>query len=286
MTKHLGPAIVLTSKVDEPRQIRRFDRTGWWEDKFLVPGREVDGVRINLPQKLAYHIDATADLGCGIKALQHLMVSIGPETSTVVVSTVFQAPLADLAGWRDERYGVFLEGRTGSLKTSFMQAAMSVYGRGFLRDSAMLKWGEGGTRNALMALATHAADMPLLIDNFKLNTGEGARGFVNLVHAILKGGEKERLTRASELRAPKPIYAWPFLTGEATPNDDPASLARLLVVTTTWPQGEPNKPLAAAQRWAPHLSAVGGSWVAWLESPQGHERAHEAAELFHEFRTK
>ena len=95
-----------------------------------------------------------------------------------------------------------------------------------------------------MALAAHAHDLPFLIDNYKPNTGGGSRDFVNLIHNLIEGGEKERLTRTAELRDNKPIYCWPIVTGEDVPGDDPASLARVLVVPFEWERGKPNDQLS------------------------------------------
>jgi hypothetical protein len=61
----------------------------------------------------------------------------------------------------------------------------------------MIKWGEGATRNAIMALGRHAAHMPVLIDNFKPNTGGGAKDFITLLHNFLEGADRERLSRDS-----------------------------------------------------------------------------------------
>jgi hypothetical protein len=135
-------------------------------------------------------------------------------------------PLARLAGWQGERYGIFITGRSGSLKTSVTQALMAIYGAGFLEDEFLLKLGEGATRNAVMGYAAQAHDMPFFLDNFKANTGDGARGLVNLVHNLLEGGDRERMLGASELKESRPIHCWPIFTGEDVPDGDPATLAR------------------------------------------------------------
>jgi hypothetical protein len=241
---------------------------------------------VSLPRKLPYAIDTAADLDLGKKALEALLQAMDPGCTTVAVTPAFQAPLARLADWHGERSGLFLAGRTGSLKSSFIQVVMSMYGAGFMRDDMLIKWGEGARRNAIMALATHAGDLPLLIDNYKPSTGGGARDLINLIHNILEGGEKDRLNRAAALRESKPISCWPLITGEDVPDQDPASLARMLVVQMPWPPGKPNDTLAEAQRLAPHLSALGKSWLEWLESEEGQARAREAAELFPVFRAQ
>lgn len=274
MTKHLGPAVKLLTG-DDLIRTRRYNRTGWAEGRFLLPGREPPGVQIALPRKLPYSLNPNADLALGLEALESLILAMGPQRSSPIVAFAFQGAFASLAGWRTERYCMAIEGRTGTLKTSCAQVLLCLWGPDFMDDSLLIKWGEGATRNAIMAMATHAHDLPLLIDNFKPSTGGGTRDFVNLIHNILEGGEKDRLNRAAQLRETRPVFCWPLVTGEDMPDRDPATLARILVVPFTWEQGKPNEHLAKAQRLAPHLSSVGAAWLDWLETDTGAEVAQQ-----------
>jgi hypothetical protein len=278
MVKHLGPAIKLCTGSGLVRT-NRFERTGWAGQRFLLPGREPAGVHIALPRKLPY-ASTPGDLAKGIIALEHIIKAMGPERGTVLLAFVLQGPAAALSDLRNERYALHVTGRTGALKTSTCQAAMSVWGSGFMADHVLTKWGEGATSNAIMALATHARDLPLLLDNFKPGTGGGVRAYVALLHNILEGGEKDRLNRAAELRETKPIFCWPLVTGEDIPDCEPSTLARILVLPFAWQRGEENKDLTQAQELAEHLPAVGAAWLDWLESDQGYERAREAGALF------
>jgi hypothetical protein len=219
-----------------------------------------------------------------------LLRSLGAERTTVVAALVFGAPLAPLAGWTNDRYAVFIAGRTGSLKTSFAQALMCVYGAGFAEDQHLLKFGEGATRNALLSYAEQARDLPLLIDNYKPNTGDGARGLVNLLHNLIEGGGRERLNRYSELQEARPIGCWPLLTGEDAPRGDAAALARLLVVPVKWAReaGGPatNEALSAAQAAAGEFPRLGAAWLDWLETDDGLRAAQAAAAAFPAARAK
>ncbi len=284
MAKHLGPAIQLLTKGEELRQVRRYERAGWADGRFLLPGRDLPNIRVDLSPKLPYRVHSDAELSQGLEAFEALLQAMTPSRSTVAATIAFEAPLARLAGWRDERYALFLAGRTGTLKTSWTQVLMSLYGEGFLQDATLLKWGEGATTNAIMAYATQAYDLPFMIDNFKPGTGGGPRDFVNLIHNILEGGEKERLTRAATLRETKPVFCWPFVTGEDVPDHDPASLARILVVHSSCEPGQPNKFLAKAQELAPHLSAVGQSWLTWLEGDEARTLSQDLREMFPGYR--
>ncbi len=285
MTKHLRPAIQLLSK--DVTQTRRYERTGWADGRFLIPGNEPADAYITLPRELCYDVSATAaDLALGRAALRNLIAALEPQRTTVALSAIFLAALARRAGWVNDRFALFIAGRTGSLKTSWAQTAMCTYGPLFANDEVLIKWGEGGTRNAIMALATHAHDLPLLVDNYKPTTGGGARDFINLIQNILEGGEKKRLNRASELRDTKPIFTFPVFTGEDVPPDDSASLARVLVVPFEWQYGQNNSTLAQAQADRQHLAAIGREWIRWLESADSTQIITQAAGMFEKTRAE
>lgn len=282
MSKHLSPAVKLLT-ADDVVKMRRYMCTGWKDNKFLILGREAPNIIIKLDKQMPYRIDQEANLETGMEALRHLLKAINPELSTVILSFIFQAPLARLTAWGHERYAIFSSGRTGSFKTSFAQCAMSIYGPDFMRRELLIKWGPGTTANAIMHLAVRLHDMPVLIDNFKPTTGDGTRGFVSLTHNILEGGEKLRLKRSTDgLRSSRPAFCWPYYTGEDVPDTDTASLARILIVPFEWQRGEISEDFKQAQRLAAHFCAVGGSWIEWLESNEARE-AIEALNSENEF---
>lgn len=269
MSEHLVPAIKILTTETDMETVRRYRRTGWKGGEFLMPGMEPDGTRIELPDKLPYRVSADADQAIAMAALVNLVECVDPVISAPVLAMLLQAPIHRPAGWQNERYGVFIQGRTGSLKTSFVQAAMSIYGAGFNHDRTLIKLGEGSTRNAIMAYATCAHDLPLFIDNYKPNTGFGFSDLVNLIHNILEGGEKDRLTRAATIKDARPVHCFPIITGEDVPDHDPATLARLLLVAFEWQAGQPNPKLAAAQADSEELSAIGLLWLTWVCSEEG-----------------
>lgn len=279
MSEHLVPAIKILTTEAEMETIRRYKRTGWKGGEFLMPGMQPDGVRIELPDKLPYRVSADADLDIASAALVNLIECVDPAISTPVLAMLLQAPLHRPAGWQNERYGVFIQGRTGSLKTSFTQTAMSIYGAEFNHDRTLIKLGEGSTRNAIMSYATNAHDMPLFIDNYKPNTGFGFNDLVNLIHNILEGGEKDRLTRAATIKDARPVHCFPIITGEDVPDHDPATLARLLLIAFEWQAGQPNPKLAAAQANSEELSAIGLTWLTWVCSEEGQRVIKEAAKF-------
>ena len=283
MTRHISPALKMLS--GNVQKIRRYRRTGWSDDGFILPGCTPEDVEVELPESLPYQASSGGSVEEGQVALDNLIRSLGPEKTSPLVAFAVTGQLGrhiDLL----KRHAFFIKGRTGSLKTSWAQVLMCLFGPGFLRDENLLKMGEGMTRNAAMALAGSAHDLPILFDNYKPTTGQGDRGFINLIHNVIEGGEKARLNRNSELKDRKDIRAWPVVTGEDLPDTDSASLARLLTVEFSWTDGEDNPELTAAQRRPEDLSRLGAAWIEWLQSEEGREAMSELEETFPERRKK
>jgi hypothetical protein len=211
-----------------------------------------------------------------MEALESLILAPGPERGTVLLAFALQGPLAWPVGLRNQRYGLFIRGHAGSLKTSVAQACIALYGADYMRDNPPVRWGEGLTHDAAMALAAHARDLPLMIDDYQPNADGGVRALSALMHNMLEGGEKSRLDGAGRLMPTRPVRCWPLITGRDDPGRDPA----LLVLPFEWPPGERNEPLAKAQALGTHLNAVGGAWLEWLETDDGTARAAEAGRQF------
>lgn len=286
MGLHLPAAIQCLSR-KTPRQLRRFERTGWDDaGHFLIPGREPADVRLVLLPTLPYRITAEADLAKGLAALTDLIEAMGPERTMIILGALVIGPMAKLAGWHNERSALFIAGRTGTLKTSTLQVAMCLWGADFMRDDRLIRWGEGGSINAIMGAATYAGDLPLLIDNYKPSLAGGAKGFTNLIHTIVEGSEKLRMKPNSEMRHQRLITTWPIFTGEDAPTGDAASIARVLVLPFDWPRGQANERLAQAQRQAAHLNAVGRSLLDWLEGDNCRTVIAQATAQFDDLRSR
>ncbi len=275
--KHIGPAIKLLS-TSERRITKRFDRTGWHDEKFLIPGRIRDGQQIVLPDDLPYFIDPAAQLGLGLEALEALIEAQEIQATAPLLAAYLQAPFAPRAAFK-KRYAVAAIGRTGTFKTTVNQLLMSIYGPKFADDEYLTRWGEGATRNAILKQGTYCHDMPSITDNFKPNIGR-AGDFAALVNSIVEGGEKKRLDSNSDLKASKSIRTVPIFTGEDIPDDDPATLARVLIIPFPVFGQRMNRNLSKAQVSAHHLCAVGGAWLDWLESDEGAIIANRAGQMF------
>ena len=268
--EHLNPAIKALSS-GSIAQTRRFVRSGWAIDgSFIIPGHEREGVEIQLPSKLVYSFgDGDAHQGMG--AIRNLFYFMGDDIGPIILGHILAAPMAKLAGWTSERYGLFLKGRTGTHKTSVMQCFMSIYGIGFMNRENLIQWGRkfGSTVNALLGYARHACDMPLLIDNYKPYSVEDAHDLTAVIHATMEGSDKDRLDRRSQLQEAKPFRCWPVFTGEDLPDADAAAIARLLVIQSR--RTTDTAALTNAQSLSAHLPAVGAAWITWLETSEAQE---------------
>ena len=289
MHKHLRAAIgKLTTEGSRPQRIRYY-RTGWEDESystFLMPGMD-DTTLISVPRQIAYAAPSPdVDLTEGLVALDNLIGAMDAKLTAPIMAALFMPPMLRPAGLGNERVAVFIAGRTGSLKTSWAQTAMCLYGPEFISNDNLLKLGEGATRNAIMAFAAHAHDLPLLIDNYKPNTGNGKHDFVNLIHNILEGGDRKRSERTGALRDSKPVRCIPIVTGEDLPRDDAASIARILLTTFEWQRGEPNYRLTAAQESSAHLCTVGWTWIQWLQSSEGRAVVNAAGKMFPRLRAE
>lgn len=261
MEAHIPSALLATSQGYPTIQL--YHRTGWAGGRYIAPGREPEGVKVELPSRVYLSLTG-GELGAGLEALEGLIEALPAPITTIGIAHAFLPPLARIAGLGRYKNDLHITGATGTLKTSFCCVLMALYAGKDWEMQPVLKWGEGATNNAILAHAAHTADALLLIDNFKPTTGGGVRSFIGLLHNIIEGADRERLSRASRLIEARQLHAWPLTTGEDIPQEDAASIARLLVVRFDWKGGH-NEPLARAQELAYHLPAVTRSWLTYLE---------------------
>lgn len=285
MAEHAAEAIKQLTPPGSIIYRRRFNRTGWHGDRFLMPGREPAGVEIKLDDKAAaYNLDHCGDLSLGVEALDALIDGMGPYGS-ILASYILFPPLAALCGWRSDRYGLFLKGITGSLKTTTAQLAMSVWGRRFATEQLFEKVGShGATANGILGRAAEISDLPFMIDNFKPNT-QGKDTITSLIHSIMEGYTKSRQTRDGKNAPTRPINAWPTMTGEDTPGTDTAALARLLIVPMESRKGVIPEGIKKATILAAHLQTIGKAWLDLLET-DGDRIAGIAKAAFEEYRAE
>ncbi len=271
---HIGPAITDVSDIDLLVRERTYVRTGWADHDgtrvFLIPGMVPSEVRIELPAKLCYIIEPTADPVRGLQAMSDLAKWLG-ERAMLLIPYLLAGPAAQALGLKNERFVLAIVGETGCYKTTTCQTAMAVYGPGFVDDGNLIKLGSefGSTPRSISSMASRVRDMPVLIDNFKPQTLPPEK-LLGLIHTFLEGGERDRLTSQGRLIEGRPMSCWPvitgedFLTGAVSDGLDGSTVARTVILSMDGANEEPTTLLTAAQSNAAHLNAVGRTWIEWL----------------------
>lgn len=278
MEKHLGPSIQAFTDRSKTVHIRTFERTGWTNDlrEFIIPGMEKPDTEIILDRALPFRVEPCAD---GVAADLELLLSAHLDTITPIAFThALFASMSRKANLQDEKFAAFIVGRSGTLKTSWAQMNMCIYGD-FATDDKLLKLGAGGTVNSMMDYPAKAADLPLLFDNFKPGTGAGQKDATTLVHGLMEGTERKRLNRDGTQRVAKELRCFLQFTGEDTIHDA-ASVARMLILNASDPGAACVQALTQLQARAHFLPRIGGAWLSWIQSIEAETIiAREAATL-------
>lgn len=271
MAYHLPTAIQYLS---EDREITwAFERTGWamvdGERVFVAPGLDRDGIRVDLPDTDHYDL-SSGDLEKGLEGLAALLRVWTPETAVVALVPFFQAALnrslMTAIGHTYARYNFFIVGQSGSLKTSFAKAAMSLFGPAYIQNHTLTSLDKNPSATALVGFATKAADMPKLYDNFKPNTTK--LDIYSLLTAFVEGRDKERLNQQGKTTETAVINHMPIFTGEDLPSDDTSVIARSMAVFVDNGMVAGSLPHLDTANEAARLGnmqAVGRAWVQWVE---------------------
>jgi primase-polymerase (primpol)-like protein len=234
----------------------------WIDDRLAVPGLDGTGFKFNLSRRVPADL-STGEDERGLAALKLILDTWPAENSAILIAADLASPVCG-RWFPGDRFGLALVGTTGrGLKTEALKHVMAVYGAGFLSEESLLRWGEGATNNAMLAIASACGCLPTGIDNYKATHRDGASKFVSVVHTILEGRERERLNRNAELRETREYASTLLVTGEDLP-EEASTVARLLPVEWSTP---PNfDKLTELQAIANHLPAVGRLWCEYLSS--------------------
>lgn len=133
-------------------------------------------------------------------------MSSGHALPVLAISAAFAGPLLHLAG--QEGGGVNFFGRSSQGKTTIVQAAASVWGRG-ASPGYVRAW--RATANGLEGVAASASDTVLILD--ELSVVE-ARDAASSFYGLANGSGKARAARDGSLREPKTWRVLILSTGE------------------------------------------------------------------------
>lgn len=253
-----------------------FDQIGWVENKLVFPGREPSGYSCELmDSRLPYDLSGDYDLWTGLEALKYIIQSCPIEKIMPLVILVFISPVIGKL-FPNDRYGYAIIGETQSLKTAVCRLLLRIYGNGFDDKNTMIKFGdEGTTPTALQSIAAMAGVMPLMLDNFKSYKAWSDSSLMELIHALLEGADKAKMSKKDGswgLKAGLSFLNLLLITGEDY-NLDPASIARVMKIDWEKPD------LATLDKATPdmreQLPAIGQTWLDWLETDSGIKAMNE-----------
>jgi hypothetical protein len=253
---------------NSPSYIKLFNHPQWLDGQLMAPGLISEAVRFDLERKIAVDFqDDTGYVDVGVKTLRLLLEAFDPGNVAIMIAVILGAPvIAKL--WPDERFALLLTGLTGSKKTTVSMLMNSIYGPGYNSESTLIRWGDGATTNAIEHMAAMTGPFPFIIDNFKIYNEKDIPRFQRLIHAVLEGGEKDRLTKDSNgLRQAEDYLCLPIVNGENYPGHDSATRAR--IIQLNWTEPVDIDKLTEAQKHVTDLNALGKAWCLWLSSDEG-----------------
>ncbi len=197
------------------------------------------------------------------KAFRTLVRCGKPRLTMVIVCQILAGPLY--------RGGVGLfpplvhvMGRTGSFKTTYCLAALSLFGD-FARQPPPANW--HSTANSLRALLHECRDLTLLIDDYRTESmagGEGS-GVSALINTYTERTARMRLSGSQELRKGLNPRGLILSNGEDTWERAAATTARTIVIDLDR-GGMSLGRISEAQDYAERgvLAAFGCEWLSWL----------------------
>jgi len=236
----------------------------WLDGKAAVPG-------LDLIPNLKYATNSWVpvnvgggDLAGAQQGLKDLLSSWDRKLTTIVFAGILGGPI--VARWfPGDRFGVVLRAITGNGKTEFAKHAMAVYGKGYLDEENLMRWGAGSTGNACMKVAATAGFLPYLVDNYKPIKKEDPTQLVLFIQAVLEGSDKARLSSDSELKDSAKFACTLIITGEDFPEES-STMARCVILD--WSPIHDSRLLTQAQSLANNFPAIGKEWLTWLSENQ------------------
>lgn len=188
------------SIVRSKRRATIVSRTGWngigGQSVFVLPGETIgprcgENVILDAAARGAYEARGTIEewrTGVGTLVSGHILPVLG-------ISATLAGPLLYLAG--QEGGGVHFFGQSSKGKTTILQAAASVWGRG-ASPGYVKAW--RATANGLEGAAALATDTALVLDEMSVLD---ARDAGTAIYALANGDGKQRAARDGSLREPK-----------------------------------------------------------------------------------
>jgi len=260
--KHIRTAI---QEFSQPKEVKRYAYTGWvkakgrWE--YLCPGLSED-VDLDLTGlKLPYHLLSDPDPG-SVEMIPAFLRVANPEVTSVLLASVFLAPLVSFFSNPSVGFSVYLHGPSGSRKTTLALAALCFYGD-FTGQQKLLSFDD--TSNSLEAHLHSLKDILALVDDLRPGASlqddkRLEKTAKNIIHAIGNRSGRNRMNPDATLKRQRYPRGFVIMTGERIPSGT-STVARLFPVEITDMDLD---GLTGLQRKAPRLKDLGSLYVQWL----------------------
>jgi hypothetical protein len=245
-----------------PKLMQMVEVPTWKENVPLLPGVDLAE---NVEYKLSCMTPASVYDGDFEIAKDGLRNLLGiHKYAPLLVTAILGAPA--YARWHpNDRFGLGLWGGTGSLKTSTMQAAMSMFGTGYVDKASLLKNGaRSATDVGVIEVCTAAGIMPQGYDNIKTVDQRDRERYVGLVHTILEGREMQRGKKEGGLRESRIFLCTLIITGEVRP-EEASTTAR--IVNLTWIRPDESM-LTFVQQHVAAMPVIGYYWLRFLSEAE------------------
>ena len=241
-----------------PRLMQRVEVPCWEGSIPLIPGLDLAE---NVEYKLSDMTPAAVydgDIEIAKECLRNLLGL--HKYAPILVTAILGAP-AYARWYPNDRFGVALWGLTGSLKTTVMQAAMSVFGTGYADKASLLKNGtSSATAVGIFEVCAATGIMPQSYDNVKTVDQKDRERYVSLVHTVLEGREKQRGKKDGGLRESRVFLCTLIITGEIRP-EEASTTAR--IVNLTWSRPDESM-LMFVQQHVADMPVIGYHWLRFL----------------------
>ncbi|MFA5408510.1 MAG: hypothetical protein WC343_07035 [Bacilli bacterium] len=237
---------------------RRLCAPAWVDGKPMIPGADTDDIEFKLLSMVPAQVH-DGDFALAMATLEKLLDIPGP--TMILVTAIMGSPI--YARWfPNDRFGIGMWGRTGSMKTSVTKKAMCVYGEGYNDDINLLKHGEDdGTAFGKMEVLAGAGILPQILDNVKSVNPRDVQRYIAIIHAVIEGKGKIQGKKDGGLRKNKTFYCTPIVTGEIKP-EEASTTARIL--NLKWVEPKNKEEVDFVQRNVMHLPVIGYNWLKFL----------------------
>ena len=269
---YLRESVYILSNANAQMEEVIYMHTGWREDKFIMPGGYVDeegfhelgDIKVELPKNPVmfqkyFLMPPPADMTFMREVILEDMLKVFPyEITLPIVAHLFLAPVLHFI--EANPYCLWVQGMTGSYKTSYIAMMNSFYGN-FSRGDAIETWRSTG--NAIEKNGYYLKDVPYIVDDYK-KIDVNDKYVTSLIQSYGDGHGRSRLRSDSTQQKTWSIRALLAVTGEDLPTGEASVLARTLVVPIKV-KGDSEK-LTRGQLYAKNLPGVMSKYLQFLAS--------------------